>query len=65
MEEIEANHTSDVMSAAARVLAVRHPPGAAAILLAYLPCNDEDMVEESLFAACASRAWTLGNPTLQ
>ena len=51
IEDIEANRSSGVTSAAARVLALRRPDGAAASLLAYLPSNDEDIVEESVFAA--------------
>ena len=62
MEEIEANRTSDVMSAAARILAERRPPGAAAVLLAYLPCNDEEVVEESLFTALRMTGLRDGKP---
>jgi hypothetical protein len=62
LEEIDANKTSAVMSAAARVLSERRPPGAAAALLAYLPCNDEDMVEDALFAALRVTGLRDGKP---
>jgi len=51
LDEIEANRTAGVTSAAARMLGVRRPDGAAGVLLAYLPSNDEDVVEEGVFAA--------------
>ena len=51
MEEIQLSSTSLLMTAAARVVMDRRPPGAVATLLAYLPCIDEEAVEETWFEA--------------
>ncbi len=53
LDEIQSS--GSVMASVCRVLAHRKPPGAVAVLLAYLPCNDEETVEESLFAALRDR----------
>ncbi len=43
-----------VMSSVIRLLAARHPEGALAAVLAYLPCNDEDEVDDTLLTAVAA-----------
>jgi hypothetical protein len=63
LDEIESHRTAGVTSAAARILAVRRPDGAAAALLAYLPSNDEDVVEESVFAALREVGLSDGKPS--
>ena len=62
LEEIESTRSSSVLRAAARVLADRKPPGAVAVLLAFLPSNDEEVVEESVFAALRSLGLRNGKP---
>jgi hypothetical protein len=51
VEEIQLSPTPHLMTAAAQVVKGRRPPGAAAVLVAYLPCVDEESVEESWFEA--------------
>ena len=51
LEEIQLNPTPHLMTAAAQVVKGRRPPGATVVLLAYLPCIDEEAVEEIWFDA--------------
>jgi hypothetical protein len=51
---IEDGSDLALAEAAARVLAVRRPAGAAAVLLAYLPLADDDALEEALREALAA-----------
>ncbi len=51
LEEIEQGPTLSLMAQAARLVAERRPAGAVPVLLAYLPCIDDDAVEEAFFAA--------------
>jgi hypothetical protein len=46
IEDIQRSSMPVVMTAAAQVLKDRRPPGAAAVLLAYLPCSDEEGMED-------------------
>ncbi len=62
LDEIEATPTASIMRSAAYVLGDRRPPGAAATLLAYLPCNDEETVEEALYAALRATGLRDGKP---
>jgi hypothetical protein len=51
LEEIEQAPTLSLMAQAARLVAERRPPGAVSVLLAYLPCVEDDGVEDAFFAA--------------
>jgi hypothetical protein len=51
VEEIQLSPTPHLMNAAAQVVKGRRPAGAAAVLLAYLPCIDEEASEEIWFEA--------------
>ncbi len=56
LEAIEGPGAAGVVQAAARLVAARKPPGAAAVLLAYLPFADNDLVVgevEAALGACA------------
>jgi HEAT repeat protein len=55
LEKIAAP-ASEVSAAAARLLGRKKPPGAAAVLLAYLPFADDDRVAEGVRAALAAVA---------
>ena len=46
VEDIERSPTPFLMTAAAQLVKDRRPEGAAAVLLAYLPCIDEEGAEE-------------------
>ena len=47
LQEIEKDKAAPLSPVAARVVALRKPPGAAEVLLAYLPfCDDEGMLAE-------------------
>jgi hypothetical protein len=48
LQQIETHSETPVVLAAARLLAVRRPPGAAGVLLDYLPAIDDDAVEDEL-----------------
>jgi HEAT repeat protein len=55
LKRIEDGSEAVVMAAAARVLAVRKPEGAAKVLLAYLPlAGDDDEVQEAFMGALAA-----------
>ena len=51
VEEIRSSPTPIRMIAAAQLVKDRRPPEAAVVLLAYLPCIDEEALEESWFDA--------------
>jgi HEAT repeat protein len=53
---------SSLPMAAARLLALRKPPGAVAILLAYVPFADDDLVAGEVSAALVSLALVKGKP---
>jgi hypothetical protein len=59
---IEETNPHEIVAAAARLLAVRRPPGAGEALLAYLPDADPDAVGEDLTAALAALAVRDGKP---
>src|SRR5215831_14151923 len=48
LKHIETGSSSAVVAAAARILAVRKPEGAAEVLLAYLPVVEDDLVGEAV-----------------
>jgi hypothetical protein len=54
LERIERGPGPMLMEAAARLLALRRPPGAEAALLEYAPYADDDRVEEALVLALAA-----------
>jgi outer membrane protein assembly factor BamB len=62
LEEIERGPTLSLMAQAARLLAERRPAGAVPVLLAYLPCIDDDAVEEAFFAALDAVGMPGGKP---
>src|SRR5579885_190534 len=62
LQQIESGADLAVTAAAARVLAARRPPGAIAVLLAYLPSADEQSVEESVVAALQKLGLRDGKP---
>jgi hypothetical protein len=62
IEEIQAQPHLAAGEAAARLIAVRRPPGAAAVLLAYLPFADDEGVEEAVFAALPGVGLKEGRP---
>ncbi len=49
MEEIQRSPTPVLMTAAAQLVKDRRPLGSASVLLAYLPCIDEEPVEDTWF----------------
>lgn len=53
LEEISHQPSSALVTAAARLVADRRPPGTVETLLAYLPCADEETSEDAVFAALA------------
>jgi HEAT repeat protein len=59
---IEAGSSNTLMAAAARLIAVRKPPGAAEVLLAYLPFADDELVVEEIRAALAGVTMRDGKP---
>lgn len=59
---IEGTAGAAVPATAARLLAARRPPGAAEVLLAYLPFADNELVCEEVWAALASLARRDGAP---
>jgi hypothetical protein len=59
---IEAGPGAMVPHAAARLLAVRKPEGAAAVILNYLPFADEEALEDELVASLAAVANLDGKP---
>jgi HEAT repeat protein len=46
--QIEGGHAADLVRAAARALAARHPAGAAEVLMGYLPFADNPQVQEEI-----------------
>jgi hypothetical protein len=62
LEEIQRGPVAFLLSAVARVLGDRRPPGAAAALLAYLPCSDDEAIEEAVFAALVAIGLPEGKP---
>jgi hypothetical protein len=54
LRHIEGGSEAVQVAAAAQVLAARKPDGATAVLLAYLPTADEEVVQEALLAALAA-----------
>src|SRR5262249_6450031 len=60
LQAIEAPGGGAVPSAAARVIALRKPAGAAEVLLAYLPYADDDTVVEQIKQALAAVAYPDG-----
>jgi HEAT repeat protein len=59
---IESGSDANLIVAAARVLAVRKPAGAARTLLAYLPMISDDYIAEVIHCALAAVALTDGKP---
>jgi HEAT repeat protein len=59
---IEERNPQELVAAAARLLAVRRPPGAGETLLAHLPDADADAVGQELTAALAALAVRDGKP---
>ncbi len=62
LEAIEGKNAAALMAAAARILAVRKPAGAAEALLNYLPFADDEMVVQEVSAALSALAYTDGKP---
>jgi HEAT repeat protein len=63
LQEIEKDKAAPLSPVAARVIALRKPPGAVEVLLAYLPfCDDEGMLGE-VQAALNAVAYTNGQPS--
>ncbi len=62
LESIEGTSGPAIPIAAARVLAVRKPAGAAEALLAYLPFADDDSVVDEVKATLAGLAYQSGKP---
>jgi HEAT repeat protein len=56
LKQIESGADTALTTAAARVLAARKPEGAAAVLLAYLPLAQDEVIEEALVSALAAVA---------
>jgi HEAT repeat protein len=62
LDAIEGSDARALVAAAARLLAVRAPDGAADALLAYLPCADDTSVVEVVTSALADLAFVHGKP---
>jgi HEAT repeat protein len=62
LEEVEQAPTLSLMAQAARLVAERRPPGAVTVLLAYLPCIEDDGVEDAFFAALQGVGLPAGQP---
>jgi hypothetical protein len=62
LQKIEESAGPAVAAAAARLLAVRKPPEATAVLLAYLPFADGEVVGEEVHTALAALALPEGKP---
>jgi HEAT repeat protein len=62
LQFIEGERGAEVPAAAARLLAVRRPPGAAEALLAYLPFSDNDTVLDEVRTALTALAGPGGKP---
>jgi HEAT repeat protein len=64
LKAIEGNAAAEIPAAAARLLAVRKPTGAAEALLAYLPFADDAMVTGAVSSAVSILAYSSGKPDL-
>jgi hypothetical protein len=62
IDGIEQRPATALTTAAARLLAYRRPVGADEVLLAYLPCADEEAIEEAVFAALVQVGLAGGKP---
>jgi hypothetical protein len=62
LQLIEPNPSATVAVAAARLLAVRRPPGAVEALLGYLPAAEDEVVADAVRAALAALARPDGRP---
>ena len=62
LQELEGGKELDLFQAAARLLADRRPPGAAEVVLRFLPAAGDELLEDELFAALAVVA-TAGGKT--
>jgi hypothetical protein len=62
LQQIGEGATGAVVSSAVRVLARRHPPEAAAVLLAYLPAAEDESVAETIRQALTALAASDGKP---
>lgn len=62
IEEIQRGSTAFVMTAAAQVVKDRRPPGAIPVLLDYLPCIDEEGLEDIWFDALRAIGLAEGRP---
>ncbi len=62
LREIETGHSAAVVGAAARLVGVRKPDGAVAVLLDYLPFADDDSVAEEVRGALTVLALHDGRP---
>jgi HEAT repeat protein len=62
LKAVEGNSAAAIPAAAARLLAVRKPTGAAEALLAYLPFADDALVTEAVSAALTTLAYGSGKP---
>src|SRR5262249_2643906 len=58
----ETEKTSSLLSSIARLLAMRKPPGACEVLLAYLPSQDDDDLIEEMQNALNAVAFVDGRP---
>jgi HEAT repeat protein len=62
LRSIEGNFGAALPAAAARLLAVRKPPGAVEALLAYLPFADDAVVTDAVGTSLATLAFSSGRP---
>jgi hypothetical protein len=57
IDKIHRNPTGYLMVAAAQIVKTRRPPGAADVLLEYLPCIDDDALEDIWLDALRTVSW--------
>jgi hypothetical protein len=62
IEKIHRNPTGYLMVAAAQVVKARRPPGAPAVLLDYLPCIDNEALEDTWLDALRVVGWRDDKP---
>jgi HEAT repeat protein len=62
LQVLEGSTAAALPAAAARLLALRKPPGTAEVLLDYLPFADDTSVAEHVIGALAALAYTDGRP---
>ncbi|HEY7310527.1 MAG TPA: HEAT repeat domain-containing protein [Gemmataceae bacterium] len=62
IDKIRRNPSGYLMVAAAQVVKVRRPPGAAAVLLDYLPCVDDEALEDTWLDALRAVGWNDEKP---